>query len=301
MKTRLLPASLLIISSVAALCLAPVLYAQSKPAVGKTPYALEIVDGKFIHKGKEQPATLVNVVDALREMFPEFNIAMVPDLAHVKVMDLKFRPADGGSTALEEVLTALRVATGNRFAWRTGAASTNQSFLDPNTGWAPSIAGGSPDLTRLYMLSLSMDESAPQSKRAVEVFNLHGYLEQLGPNSDVERNLEQLKEMIAKALVALNPDGSGGSDEPELQFHPGANLLIVIGSPEAVELARKIVTALPYYGGPGTGYPAFPGLEPGGGGGGGQMRYGLGIPTVPPAPAQPAVPMQPAAPAVPPR
>src|SRR5713101_5330287 len=96
--------------------------AGSKAPPAEPAYALEIMDGHFTHRGKQQEATLANVVDALRDMFPENNIAMVPELARVRVADLKLR-ADGPVEshdvlvwrphALEETLAALRVATGN--------------------------------------------------------------------------------------------------------------------------------------------------------------------------------------------
>src|SRR5258708_1767017 len=94
---------------------APSARATPKSVPSEPAYALEIADGKFTHRGKQQEATLANVVDALRDMFPENNIAMVPELARVRVADLKLRaegPVEAHNVlvwrprALEETLAA---------------------------------------------------------------------------------------------------------------------------------------------------------------------------------------------------
>jgi hypothetical protein len=41
-------------------------------------------------------------------------------------------------------------------------------------------------------------------------------------------------------LARLRP----GEKLPEFQFHPGSNLLIVIGSPASVDVTRKVIAAL---------------------------------------------------------
>src|SRR5258708_7999461 len=59
--------------------------AGSKAPPTEPAYALEIAVGQFTHRGKAQEATLANVVDAMRDMFPENNIVMAPELARIKV------------------------------------------------------------------------------------------------------------------------------------------------------------------------------------------------------------------------
>ena len=100
-----------------------------------------------------------------------------------------------------------------------------------------------------------------EGNRQVEVFNLTPYLESLGigtrggggggvPN---EQKVQEKKTMIAVEKVrdiilettafAMRGQGEEGQI-PETRFHPGANLLVIVGSPKAIEVAGKVVTAL---------------------------------------------------------
>jgi len=54
--------------------------------------------------------------------------------------------------------------------------------------------------------------------------------------------LEQLKMIIMDTISALH---SNTAEQPDFQFHRGANLLVIIGSRDAVDVARKVVSALP--------------------------------------------------------
>jgi len=86
-------------------------------------------------------------------------------------------------------------------------------------------------------------------RRSVEVFNLSGYLQQL-PKQDekaVSENVNMLEVVINQTLEQLKPEGFSDEDGPypDFQFHRGANLFIVIGPPIAIEVARKVVNALP--------------------------------------------------------
>jgi hypothetical protein len=109
---------------------------DTAPAVQPTPqerpasrYALEIVDGTLLHKGHKTEATLANAVDALRDLWPEANIVLAPELAKLKVADLKLRSVG----QLQEALEALRVASGYRFEWRQGLPG-GAAAIDPATG-----------------------------------------------------------------------------------------------------------------------------------------------------------------------
>ncbi|MGA2867513.1 MAG: hypothetical protein ABSF95_23825 [Verrucomicrobiota bacterium] len=224
---------------------------DTAPAVQATPqerpasrYALEIVDGTFLRKGHKTEATLANVVDTFRDLWPEANIVLAPELAKLKVADLKLRSVG----QLPEALEALRVASGYRFEWRQGWP-TGAAAIDPATG-LPVTAGES----ALYVLDLglgSQGNPGERARRSVEVFNLSGYLQHLGKKDEKEvgDSLHQIEMIVFKTLVnvaRLNEDNLPENELlPDFQFHPGASLLIVIGSPDALDVARKIVTALP--------------------------------------------------------
>src|SRR5262245_59670057 len=129
MKThRLFCRSVVAVSLAAVLCFHPSrLGAQDKPrgsSSGKASsadsaaptYVLEVANGALIvtgvsgASGRKTDATLGNVVNALRDMHPEANIAMAPELAQIRIADLKLRAAE-----LDSEIEALRVASGSKF------------------------------------------------------------------------------------------------------------------------------------------------------------------------------------------
>jgi hypothetical protein len=196
-------------------------------------YALEISGGTFLHKGQKSEANLTTLVDALRDLYPKVNIALAPEVARTRIPDLKLH-----FTQIEDTLEALRVASGYRFTWRRGNGSAGE--VDPATGLPK--PGGS----QLYVLDMGI-EPPPPRKRLVEVFNLSGYLQQQGKRDtkDVQDNLTQIEDIVVDTLNMLNKDESVNEAYPSFRFHPGASLLIVAGSPEAIDVARKVLTALP--------------------------------------------------------
>ena len=227
-------------------------------------YTLEIVNGKLsLAQPKAQGtlnkrpatgegasvATLINIVDLLRDLHAEANIAMSPELANVKIADLKLR-----ATSLDDELEALRVASGDKFIWmKPGIMAT----VDPATG-LPSTPTPAPSQTTLYSL-MPNESKAAVAKHTVEVFNLGPYLQRKGTARD--SSIKEIEQIILATLRQVKGDDFG-DDAPTYQFHSGANLLIVIGRPEVLELARKVVSALDEQASPGGG-------SGGGGGGGG--------------------------------
>jgi hypothetical protein len=202
-------------------------------------YDLQIVGGRLIRPDGKVEATLPNVVDALRERYTNANIIFSAGLAKLKVDDLKLRAG-----RLVEDLEALRIATGERF----DVQAPNRPFppqVDPNTGQV--LYGVN---SGLFVLR----ESTPpaQRQRLVEAFNIGPYLEWLRhqpkePNlkgSEEDYGPQEIQMMIKETLGGFRPDGAE-ADQPVFQYHPGTSLLIVIGNPDSVEIARKIVKALP--------------------------------------------------------
>ena len=120
----------------------------------------------------------------------------------------------------------------------------------------------------------------------VEVFNLSGYLEQLGKRDekDIAASLEKIKMIVSDTLNQVMQGNVQAEDQPSFQFHPGANLFIVIGPPQAIEVTTKVVNALPGVGGA-RAYPP-PGTDRREAEDAFRRRYGL----------QPAEPQEPRAP-----
>ncbi len=233
-----------------------------------SPYALAIEDGIFVQKGQRIEATLNNVVDSLRNLHNnEYNIAVSPELTKIKIADLKLK-----ASSLEEELEALRVASGNRFLWTKAGATSGP--IDPTTG----LPNPQP-ATDWSLYSLMPDYSAPevaQTRRNVEIFNLNALLQY---EKDPRAGIQQIERIILDTLVQLKQDNWTPDQQPSYQFHPGANLLIVIGRQDALEVARKVVLAL-------EAQAHMPGFGGFGGGAGGPQPAG---------PAQPAPQIPPGA------
>jgi hypothetical protein len=207
-------------------------------------YVLEIGDGILLTGGKKGPAKLSGIVDVLRDEYQDVNIVLAPELGEVIIQDLKLRAAE-----MPEILEALRVASGEVFMWHKGLAPN----IDPTTGLPlPSPAGSS----SLYVLSRNYEPQPENPKRMVQVFNLSGYLEHLGKRDekDISASLEQIMRIVSETLDQATQGKAEAGSQPSFKFHPGANLFIVIGSPQAIEVTEKVVNALPGVAGA-RGYP----------------------------------------------
>jgi hypothetical protein len=301
--------------------------AKGRPA---SPYVLEIAGGAFMRNGKQSEATLASVVDALRDIWPDVNIVLAPEVANLKLADLKLRSVG----ELSEALEALRVASGYSFEWRRGMPSAG-GMIDPATGLPG--AGGMVDpatgLPRqpagessLYVLDLGIDPRGipeKRSRRMVEVFNLSGYLDHL-PSDDhqssddrgrallfppaphsikssddhqslVNRALQEIQETVLETLDIVEGGNVSANDRAQFKFHPGTRLLVVTGPPDAIEVALKVVRAMT---GSGASIEGGSGPEPDTNSMAARdawgRRYSLRMDGAP-APAQPAPPANPSA------
>jgi len=182
-------------------------------------------------------ATMGNAVKVLRDLYPEATFALDPRVADVPVADLIVRANDPMTD-----LAALCTACGGRYGFHAEAHA-------------------------LYVLqhNNSTDlKSPPTEDRGIECFNLTGYLQREkahvrneanhnngpGATSDAaeveasKRTAEavaRLQEIIQKSIVDFDPS----LGQPHFQFYADAQMLIVIGSPRAIEVAAKVIHALP--------------------------------------------------------
>ncbi len=251
-------------------------------------WELEIVQGALlIPDANDIPATLRSVTDYLVELHPA-NVVLAPTLGNVEIGNLKlagFR----WDTALE----ALRIASGNQFTW---SLRPQAGGVDPTTGLPMPSADVDP--VALYVLEPDPTYAQRSAGGVVEVFNLAGYLRGMQPE-EVPEGLKELEGILAQSLDQVRARGSVAESEPapSIRFHEGAKLLVVVGSAEQVDLARKIILALPGtvsshadaasgygarygsgggVGGMGVGGSSFGGFG-GGIGGGGAMGGGGGV------------------------
>jgi hypothetical protein len=218
---------------------------------------LEIAQGVLVSGGESVPATLANVVDVLRDLSPKATIALAPELSNLPVADLKLRSIANLSDALD----AVRVASGYGFQWRKGAPKDGGQVFDPATGLPRPPAAGE---SSLYVLDQGLDAAGNptgRARRIVELFNLSGYLAHLpNPNpQEVDRTLDEIRATILDTLESLNKEGNvTENDLPDFIFYPGTGLWIVTGPPEAIDVARKVVTALTGHPGGGVALGAEP-------------------------------------------
>src|SRR5438552_343603 len=225
---------------------------KPEPASGESrspAYDLEVKEGFVVSGGphaRKATASLANVIDAMRDRYPEANIVIAPGLANISISDLKLR-----TSSISEELEAIRVASGAKFEWSGGPGNV---AVDPTTG-LPIVSGS--NNKGLFTLR---EPTAPENQRVVEAFNIGPYLQSVRENEEdstpdkpghpsdkkeskefrdrrANEMIEQLKMIIHDTISALHPDTG---EQPKFQFHRGANLLVIIGSRDAVDVARKV-------------------------------------------------------------
>ena len=255
------------------------------PEVSQRHWELQIVDGVLLkHNNTRSPATLQNVVDYLVGLYPA-NVVLAPTLGNIQIGNLKL-----AGFKWESALEALRIASGSQFICTSRGSAPG---IDPTTGMP--LSQTSRDEADLYVLE--PDPAGPHraSGRAVEVFNLAGHLQ--GKDSmQAAEALKEVQTILAESLEQVQANGGFVESEPNpsIRFHERASLLVLVGTPQQIDVARKIILALPgtTASQTETGMAYGTGAMMGGGGFGGGMsevmarRYGLrprNVPNVPQA------------------
>lgn len=178
------------------------------------------------------PATLGNAIKALQDIFPTITIASDPRLASLPVADLLVRSSDPAAN-----LEALSVACGYKFS----VQRPTPNLANPNAN---------SDLFELAPTSSFLREHGDEGSRDLQVFSIAGYLRQLADeqgkknDSNVQAQLDavdRLQDIIRDTVSAMDDK----MKPPQVKFYAQAKLLVVIGSPEALDIAGKVVAALP--------------------------------------------------------
>lgn len=193
------------------------------------------------------PATMGHAIKALRTLYPNATFAIDPRVAEVPVTDLIIR-SDDPMTDLE----ALRTSCGGRFS----------IVHDPNFASASGVAEQNPLYSIIYNNATDIKPPAGED-RQIECFNLTGYLQREKALDKDEANtnkgpaaaaqaadlasdhaamaIGRLRDMIQESITAFDPSIS----QPHFQFYADAQLLIVIGSHRSIQVAAKVINALP--------------------------------------------------------
>jgi hypothetical protein len=195
-------------------------------------YDLEIENDRLLSPGPNHPGRagepdLDNIVKLLRERHPEANIAMVPDLENVRISNLKLRAA-----SLGEVLEALRVASGYKFTWKAQFQGDAMPLftLEPSEQFLK-----------------TRQPSISEGPIVVEAFNFSAYFAYVQNSQPMEdgkfqafktQAIDTTMKIISKTLEAFGPS------RMTFQFHPGANLLVVTGTQDEINVAKKVINAM---------------------------------------------------------
>jgi hypothetical protein len=182
--------------------------------------------------------SLQNAVTALRRLYPTVNIVMEPGVDQIMIGDVQLH-----STEPELALEALSIASGHQFI-----CEKHFSTLSPG------------NLTNGFLAIRASTTADAKPEKKVAAFNLSAYFvsKHLGMTTndaqneaEIRHTVDELRNIIGRTLDALHPPGGGlpgmyGPDpHRKIEFYPDANLLIVIGSEEDLEVARAVIGALP--------------------------------------------------------
>ena len=221
---------------------------------------LKIVNGKIANvtkDGQPVPATLSAIVDKLREEYGDASITLV-GVDNVLIENVTLRLAPRNS-ALRSALTALAEASGRKFRV--------QDFSDKDVVLTADRSPVGNRIVEVFNLGpLLSNNRAKQLERELRdaetnliavrkvMGNDHGrvadintqieilksHLAQAAPPPNGAKVIDQIKETVSITLQLLK----SAEHQPEFQYHPGMNLLIVVGGDDAIEVTRKVVTAL---------------------------------------------------------
>jgi hypothetical protein len=244
-----------------AFCL-PDVSAQTPPATAAR--ELKIASGKIVdasRSGPALPATLSNVVGVLRESYPEASITVVGvDDVLIDNITLRIAPrttrregalrialaalaeASGRSFRVQDfgdqdfVLGAERSPPGRRFAevFNLGTLLSNHRGRQVERELRDAE-------THLAAIRKVMGNDHPRvAEINTHIEILKATKAQAGTPPETSKVIDQIKEAVAVTLAMLRSP----EKVPDFQFHPGANLLIVVGGDDTIDITRKVVAAL---------------------------------------------------------
>jgi hypothetical protein len=253
------------------LALAPVsLRAAETSATPATPPSADdrtfvIANGTFVRDGKSVPATVRNLVEFLVARYPVANVLVAgPDDVLLGDVTLRWGPGTSltpGKPPIESMLVALSEMSGGKFKWSNTGQNTWVVFSAPTNNRANSryaevfnlgAAAGHNRIkdferhlndleTNLAIVRKVRGEGHPEVENLrVQVAVQKAHLAGAEPPRDLTKLIEEIQTTVQATLRQLK----SSAKPPEFQFHPGTNLLIVIGGDEAIEVTRKVVAAI---------------------------------------------------------
>ena len=227
------------------------------------PGPLVIAEGKVKHDGRSEPATLANIVGLLRALHPRTNINIVGN-QDLLVGDLVLKWGTAPTMdQLRGTLAAIAAASEGKIEVRDFGERDFLLRTTPNSGDStavevfnldPLLSRGVPVVAlehRLREAELQFaiaDKTWPAGDKEAGLKQIGGETSVLRAKiadaqkaaesaAPVVRRIQEVVEMTL-ALRKLN------EKSPQFSYHPGANLLIVTGSQNAIEVTRKVLGAM---------------------------------------------------------
>ena len=230
----------------------PVEKPEAFPTASRKPPGeqLVIVKGVFTRNGENVPATVRNLVDLVLQSYPDATITLVGvENIVIENLTLTLRrvrvfadPATAKPQPVLSVLTAFAQASGRKFFVQP--FSENDFLLSADI--APSR-----QLTEVFNLgtliksnqgklftedALRRLEAAGIGKEEAEIIKL---TQSSAPPPSPQKLIEQIQDAVATTLRISSRDPM-----PEFKYHPGTNLIIVVGTEPAIDATRKVIAAL---------------------------------------------------------
>lgn len=207
-------------------------------------------------------ATLGDVIDyVFRVRFTNANFVLSPGLRDVPLSDMKL--ANAAHLMLE--LEAVDVASGNKFKVRRSDPAPSEAdsgtfLLEANPAAFP-VKDSGKNVEAFNLSSLSKKSVEAEEKTEAARAELFSLSQQYGPNHPLDKSKgEQLEQLMRSQDVAYDEekdrcdyieravDGTleqmGVAGKPTFKYHVAIHLLVVIGTQEQLDVARKMVNAL---------------------------------------------------------
>jgi hypothetical protein len=247
--------------------LIPVSLAQGRDANSRSPSSDELIvtNGSFSFRGKQQPATLRNLVDAITQRYHRANIILV-GVEDILIQNLVLRLAqpspsgnDPGVPPLHLVFAALKAASNDTF--RVEGFGPNDFLLSTVQTKSTEKSLEAFNLSAL----VSKDHARHLARQVREMEASIPALEKVfGPDNprvaDARQDLALRRALLANAGSPVSSEklidqievGTTAALQlleskeplPKFSFHPGTNLLLVVGSTQAITVTQKIIAAL---------------------------------------------------------
>ena len=228
---------------------------------------LVIAKGVFSLNGESVPATVRNLIDLVAKRYPDATITVV-GVENVVIDNLAltlrkpkiFDNQESIRQPLISVLMAFSEASGRKFVVRgfsdndfllvaEGPSQSRQITEVFNLGvimkQGRSKAAIEDDIRRAEIeRSVLKNRYEEKHPRMVEIVDRIEIFKKIAAQTTpASPDVAKLIEQIQSAVDSAN-ELKGGRLSPEFRYHPGTNLLIVVGSEEAVDVIRKVIAAL---------------------------------------------------------